>query len=164
MKTLIKFLLVASVLLTLNGCWGDVGDEYITVSPASGGASRDIRLKDIDDSLAWLEDNKTLYFLSGRPGTRQTVYVIDNKKSIKLTAKYLAGKMVSLTSKGSRSEDKFKIKDILKHLEISKMDGGGYFYWVSISKNISGYLIGLDKRVVEAYLKSTGKWDSYYTD
>jgi hypothetical protein len=102
MKTLIKLLLVASVLIPLNtthAFWGDMGDKYVKIqiknytgSFTEGTQSvavshRDIKLKDLrfeysERSAAWVAYSKS-------STSRRAIGIVSGRDDIKLVEKYV---------------------------------------------------------------------------
>jgi len=100
MKTLIKLLLVASVLIPLNtthAFWGDMGDKYVKIQirNVSGNfdtgdtsvvvSHRDIQLKDLrfeysESSAAWYAYSKS---------SRRRLGMVVERDDIKLVEKYV---------------------------------------------------------------------------
>jgi hypothetical protein len=102
MKTLIKLLLVASVLIPLNtthAFWGDIGDKYVKIQVnnissnfETGDTSiavshRDIQLKDLrfeysERKAAWVAYSKSSI-------SRRALGIVSGRDDIKLVEKYV---------------------------------------------------------------------------
>jgi len=101
MKTLIKLLLVASVLIPLNtthAFWGDIGDEYVKIQVKNissnfetGDTSiavshRDIQLKDL-----WFKyiEKKAAWYAYSTSDKRRALGIVVERDDIKLVEKYV---------------------------------------------------------------------------
>ena len=93
MKTLIKLLLVTSVLLPLNtthAFWGDMGDKYVSVTVSLGEAVTEsvIQLKNIQ-RLDYRYGKYYVYVKHPSTSRGSRLGILTTEKDIKLVKKYL---------------------------------------------------------------------------
>ena len=93
MKTLIKLLIVASMLLSFNtshAFWGDDGDKYVTVTmfvAAGGTTTFETQLKNIKNSK--IENGKYWVFEKDTDNFHYVIGFITSSKDIEKVKKYL---------------------------------------------------------------------------